>query len=105
MSVPSYPLFRADLNHITSPKLDIDETLYFEHPDDDNYARNRIYNLSVSVVKNAKLNRKTCAWPLSDLSTVDAIVEGLKANFPDCQVKLYPPTEKEPRNVVRMFWS
>ena len=100
-----FPLFRVDLNHPTSPKLDIDETVLFEHVDDDNYTRNKVYNLSVSLVKNAKQNRKTAAWALPDLGTVEAVVAGLKANFPDCQVKLYPPHEKEPRNLVRVFWS
>ena len=111
MSAPSvpvagpFPLLRVDLNNLKSPKLDIDETLVFEHSDDDNYARNKVHNISVAVVKNAKLNRKTSAWTLPVPGTVEAIVAGLKENFPDCQVKLYPPHDKETRNTVRIFWS
>ena len=105
MASPPFPLLRDDLNRTTSPKLDIDETLWFEHLDDDNYVRNKVHNLSVALVKHAKLNRKVCGWPLRDLSTVDQIVEGLRVNFPDCQIKVYPPTEKETRHVVRLFWS
>ena len=101
----SFPLLRADLNKPTSPKLDIDETPVFEHIDDDNYVRNKVHNISISVVKNAKQNRKTASWALVDLGTVESVVAGLKENFPDCQVKVYPPNDKETRNVVRMFWS
>lgn len=111
MSAPSvpvaspFPLLRVDLNNLTSPKLDIDETVVFEHFDDDNYARNKIHNISVALVKNAKQNRKTAVWGLPDLGTVEAVLAGLKENFPDCQVKLYPPHDKETRNTVRIFWS
>jgi hypothetical protein len=99
-----FPLFRVDLNQVTSHKLAIDETLVFEHVDDDNYSRNRVHNLSVSIVKNAKLNRKTMQFGLGDLDTAEATLAGLKANFPDTQFKVYPATEKQ-GSIVRVFWS
>ena len=104
-SPSAFPIFRADLNQTTSTKLIIDEAAKFEHIDDDNYVRNKVQNISVSIVKNAKLNRKTAAFHLHDLGTVEAILAGLQANFPDTQFKLYPPNARQANNMVRAFWS
>lgn len=100
-----FPILRNDLNLRTYDKLYINLEEQYEHPDDDNYIRNKIHNMSISVIKNAKLNRKTVAWCIPNKDIVEHLVNGLKNNFPDTQFKVYLPGSKDPRTHIRAFWS
>lgn len=98
-----FPITRAELFSATSTKLDTNLAQAFEHPEDNNYVRNKVNNISISIINNAKLNRKTSAYKLS-VDIVAAVLAGLAVNFPDVQF-----VDKVDKNtawhIIRVFWS
>ena len=76
----SFPILRADLNDVASPKLNI-RTL--ELPESSTFIENRVLTLSKMITSAAAGGKKTVNLVIVVSENVEPVSAGLKVNFPD----------------------
>ena len=100
---PAFPVLRADLYDQFSTKLNIKLDKLEEHLEDSNYIRNKVNNLSKSILDSARLGKHNIQLlVLSDFT--QEILAKLKENFPDTQFLVSTSTKKN-TNLIKAFWT
>lgn len=99
-----FPIMRADLFDPKSSKLETTLVQAFEHPDDTNYVRNKVNNISLSILSIAKSGRKLGVHRIN-VNIIDKVVSGLKANFPDVQIVNRVDSKDANIHILTIFWT
>jgi hypothetical protein len=94
----SFPIFRADLNNVESPKLNINN---ISTPDSSTFVERRIHTLSKQIISAALAGNKTYLVNIIVAANVEPISVGLKENFPDLTFTISNNSNEEPDEVPR----
>ena len=78
-----FPIYRADLKNVGSPKLDLSSVVL---PEGHTFIDKRLLTLSKQIVATAKEGKKTVTLNIMIEDNVQPISAGLKANFPDATI-------------------
>ena len=76
----SFPILRADLNDVTSPKLNLSDV---ELPETSIFTDKRVLNLSKEITNAALSGLKSCTVSIFIKKNYEPVSAGLKINFPD----------------------
>jgi len=76
----SFPIYRADLQNSSSPKLDLSSVVI---PETSTFVEKRIFTLSKQITDAAKQSKKTITLSIVIEKNVEPVTAGLKVNFPD----------------------
>jgi hypothetical protein len=76
----SFPILRADLNDVSSPKLNLESV---ELPESSSFIEKRVLTLSKQIVAAAAEGKKTVRLHIVVAENVEPVSSGLKVNFPD----------------------
>ena len=99
-----FPIARVELFNPKSSKLETNLVQAFEHPEDNNYIRNKVNNISISIITNAKSGRKMASYKLPK-TIVERVVAGLQVNFPDVQIVNKVDSKDSNLHEVLLFWT
>jgi len=76
----SFPILRADLNDVSSPKLNLESV---ELPESSTFIEKRVLTLSKQITAAATEGKKTVRLHIVIAANVEPVLAGLKVNFPD----------------------
>ena len=100
---PGFPITRASLADKFSTALNLNLPTLEEHREDENFVRNKVNNLSILVIDQARMGRRNIAFTVP-LQVSQEILSKLMDNFPD--VQYVSSSSRNPNlSVIKMFWT
>jgi hypothetical protein len=79
----SFPIHRADLQDVASPKLNLDSVTL---PESSTFVEKRVLTLSKQVTEAAVSGKKSVTLTVVIPANVEPVSAGLKVNFPDATI-------------------
>ena len=101
---PPFPITRLELFNPDSTKLEVNLEQALEHPDDNNFIRNKIHNLSILIIDAARNGEKMTSFKINK-KLVKNIVDGLQVNFPDVQIVIKTNPTNLNIHTILIFWT
>jgi hypothetical protein len=86
----SFPIYRADLQDVSSPKLHIDSITL---PESSTFIEKRVLTLSKQILNAITKGQKSVDLFIIIAANVEPIIAGLKVNFPDVSINVKDNSE------------